>query len=98
MKGLLIDAATGDLLVQNGSLQVGDTTHQTIELVLCSQRGEWKEAPTIGGEVQLMLAGNPSPLWPGEVRKMLLAVGVDADSVNVSSDGEITVRTKGGEL
>ncbi len=99
MRGLLIDTATGDLLVRNGALQVGDTTHQTIELVLCSMRGEWKEAPTIGGEVPLMLSGVPSPLWTGEVRKMLLAVGVDAHRVDVN-DGEITVSTQeeGGEL
>ena len=58
MNGILIDAESGDLLVQHSSVVIGDTDSQIAEGVLVSMRGEWKECPLIGGEVTKML-GRP---------------------------------------
>ena len=52
MNGILIDAESGDLLIERGSVVIGDTDSQIAEGVLVAMRGEWKEWPLIGGEVK----------------------------------------------
>lgn len=91
MNGILIDAATGDLMVEHGSLVIGNTDSQVSELVLVSMRGELKEYPLIGGEVRNLLNGTPDPLWRGQVRKMLEACGVPANSITITDD-TITIK------
>ena len=39
MKGMLMDAVTGDLVVEHGCIAVGDTEGQTAEAVLTTMRG-----------------------------------------------------------
>ncbi|MFK1951343.1 hypothetical protein ACIXFX_22300 [Bacteroides fragilis] len=52
MNGILIDAESGDLLIERGSVVIGETDSQIAECVLVAMRGEWKEWPLIGGEVK----------------------------------------------
>lgn len=92
MKGILIDTESGDLLVENGNVIVGDTDSQIAEGVLVAMRGEWKECPLIGGEVKMMLGGRPDVMWSGQVKKMLAACGLDVKKVNVSDDNIITIE------
>ena len=92
MNGILIDAESGDLLVQRGSVVIGDTDSQIAESVLVSMRGEWKEWPLIGGEVKKMLGGQVDVMWRGEVKKMLEACGLDGQKVSISEDNIITVE------
>ena len=91
MRGLLIDSGTGDLLVENGGLVIGDTEAQTVEAVLVANRGEFKESPLIGGEVMKQLSGGVDVMWPGEVRKMLRTCGVDCDEVRIDNN-EIIIK------
>lgn len=56
MNGILINAESGDLLIERGSVIIGDTDSQIAEGVLVAMRGEWKEWPLIGGEVKKCLA------------------------------------------
>lgn len=86
MKGILIDHDTGDLLVKDGSLVLGDTSGQIAESVLNSMRGEWKEFPLIGGEVRKMLGGTPDPMWRGRVKKMLQSCGLDVQRITIEND------------
>lgn len=86
MKGILIDSKSGDLLVENGSVVIGDTDGQIAEGVLVAMRGEWKEFPLIGGEVKMMLGGQLDVMWSGQVKKMFTACGLDVKKVNVSDD------------
>ncbi len=46
---------TGDLKVVNGDLATGDSTQQDIELLLLSKKGEWKEFPMVGANIQEFL-------------------------------------------
>ena len=57
MKGILLDTETGDLNIQvqrdaNGrilsGLVVGNTDFQNVNLIIQAQKGEFKNAPTIG--------------------------------------------------
>ncbi len=81
----------GDLLIENGGVVTGDTTVQTVEAVLLTMRGEWKEFPLLGGEAAAHLGGTADVMWPGEVRGMLRACGVEARRVKVE-DNNITVE------
>lgn len=86
MKGILIDGGTGDLLVENSRLVIGDTEAQTVETVLVANRGEFKESPLIGGEVMQMLGGVVDVMWPSRVKKMLKACGVDCSRMKVDNN------------
>nr|DAJ16308.1 MAG TPA: hypothetical protein [CrAss-like virus sp. cth6i5]DAQ79351.1 MAG TPA: hypothetical protein [Caudoviricetes sp.] len=92
MNGILIDAESGDLLVQHGSVVIGDTDSQIVEGVLVAMRGEWKECPLLGGEVKKMLGGAVDVMWRGQVKKMLEACGLDVQRVSISEDNIITVE------
>lgn len=92
MNGILIDAASGDLLVEHGRVVIGDTDSQIAECVLVAMRGEWKESPLIGGEAKKMLGGQVDVMWRGEVKKMLEACGLDVRKVSISEDNIITVE------
>lgn len=91
MKGILIDSGTGDLLVENGGLVIGDTEAQTVEAVLTANRGEFKESPLIGGEAMQMLGGVVDVMWSGRVKKMLKACGVECERVKVDN-GEVIIE------
>lgn len=92
MNGILIDAESGDLLIEHGRVVIGDTDSQIVEGVLVAMRGEWKESPLIGGEVKKMLGGQVDVMWRGEVKKMLEASGLDVQKVSISEDNIITVE------
>lgn len=91
MIGILIDRESGDVLVENGSLAIGDIEGQVVETVLVANRGELKESPLIGGEVRKHLSGGIDVMWPGEVKKMLRACGVECEQVK-NENGEITIE------
>lgn len=92
MKGILTDAESGDLLIERGGVAIGDTDSQIAGGVLAAMRGEWKEWPLIGGEVKRMLGGQADVMWPGQVKEMLQACGLDVQKVSVSEDDIITVE------
>lgn len=92
MNGILIDAASGDLLVEHGRVVIGDIDSQIAEGVLVAMRGEWKEWPLIGGEVKKMLGGEADVMWRGQVKKMLEACGLDVQKVSVTEGNIIIVE------
>ena len=79
------------MLVENGRLVIGDTEAQTVEAVLVANRGEIKESPLIGGEAMQMLGGVVDVMWPGRVKKMLRACGVECERVKVDN-GEVIIE------
>jgi hypothetical protein len=91
MTGMLIDADSGDLLIENGHIAIGDTEAQTAEAVVTAMRGEWKENPLIGGEAEKALGGKPDVMWRGNTLEMLRACGVDAKRIEIA-DGTITIE------
>lgn len=92
MKGILIDAETGDLLVGRGGIAVGDTEGQTAEAVVTTMRGELKEHPLLGGEAGKLRGGCLDVMWAPEVRQMLRGCGVECERVAVESDGTISIE------
>lgn len=92
MKGILIDTATGDLLIEHGRIAIGDTEEQTAEAVITTMRGDIKEHPLLGGEAGRLRGGQPDVMWPGEVGRMLRGCGVDCERVTMEADGTISIE------
>jgi hypothetical protein len=90
MKGLLLDE-TGDLQIRNGSLVVGEVDGQIIEHVLIAAKGEFKEAPLIGANVRMMLAGTPDPFWRNNAKEMLKLQHIKVKRLEVTGN-EIIVE------
>ena len=93
MKGLLLDPETHDLMVANGTLQVGSTEQQSVALLLETSPGEWKERPTLGADARRQLGGTPDPFWTSATKKMLRAIGLDVKSVTMAADGTVEIES-----
>lgn len=76
---------------QDWRLALGEAELQTADNVVRAMRGEFKEAPLVGGEVRRMMGGRPSIAWCVDVEKMLQSVGIDSASVSMD-DKQITVN------
>jgi len=91
MKGILIATDTKDLLVENGTLEIGDIDAQIAEMVLQAVPGEFKEFPRLGAAAPLMLGGSSDAMWCVKAHRMLRAAGVEVTAVSVANDGTITI-------
>lgn len=91
MIGMLIDAESGDLLIERGSVVIGDTDSQVAECVLLAARGELKEHPLVGAEITKLANGNINPLWSNNVKQMLQTCGVPVSRVSIN-DNRITIE------
>lgn len=86
MIGLTVDTATGDLLVENGSLVLSEISSQVIEHVVRANRGEYRTQPLVGAEVIKLQHGSTSRLWCARAKKMCQAAGVDVKHVSVNGN------------
>ncbi|MGN0235833.1 MAG: hypothetical protein ACI4BD_05945 [Paludibacteraceae bacterium] len=86
MIGLAIDTATGDLLVENGSLVLTEVSSQVIEHVVRANRGEYREHPLLGAEVMKMQHGSTSRLWCARAKQMCHAAGVNVSRVTIDGN------------
>lgn len=91
MSGILIDEKGGDLLIDNGSIAIGDNTLQCVEQLIKSIRGEYKEFPLVGGECFKLLHGVYSRFWSNRVKKMCKAMGVPVKQIGYNKQGEIKI-------
>lgn len=82
---------TGDFAISNNSIIVEEADGQTIENILKANRGEFKCAPLIGGEVVKLHNGLVSGLWCANVKKQIESVGVSIRSITMNSN-EIIVK------
>lgn len=91
MTGILIDANTGDLLVQNATIVIGQTDSQTTQHILMANRGEYKEHPLLGAELPQHLGGPlPDRIWKSRVRSMLRYAGVNTSRILIDGQ-QITI-------
>ncbi len=91
MIGILVDAETGDLLVRDGSLVLGEASHQASEHALVAARGEYREQPQIGAEVAKRAHGIASRMWCARAKLVCRACGVAVSQISIDGD-TITVR------
>ena len=86
MKGILINPDGWDLLIENKALVIGVGTSQVAEHVIRANRGEFKEFPLIGAEVDKLKNGIKDPMWSATTRDMLNTCGVPVERVIVAGD------------
>ena len=86
MTGILLDD-TGDVIVANGSLAIGDVDEQALKLLFVSAPGEWKEHPTAGIGVKAMQHGAVDRFTERAIRVQLEAAGFSLKKLSVSEAG-----------
>lgn len=92
MTGIIVDVGTGDLLVENGGLVMGETSQQVIEHALRAFRGEYRELPLIGAEADKQRCGVGSRLWCARAKQMCKVCGVTVAQVSIEDNNTIVVR------
>lgn len=91
MKGMLLDNETGDLMIEAGSVVLGNTEQQTVGLLLQTIPGEWKEFPLLGADLYRQLGGNIDKLWFQRTKKMIKSCGVEVKDIEICDDGTINI-------
>lgn len=97
MRDILLDQS-GHLSIVNGDFAVGESTQQEIELILTTFRGEWKEHPLLGAEVQRMIKAQQGiTTMRGVVREQLEMDGfkrvtfiIENNQINVNAERNAT--------
>ncbi|MBQ9147681.1 MAG: hypothetical protein IJX68_08215 [Rikenellaceae bacterium] len=92
MTGIVVDASTGDLMVDRGELVMGETSQQVIEHALRAFRGEYREQPLIGAEADKQRNSVGSRLWCVRAKQMCKACGVTVAQVSIEDNNTIVVR------
>ena len=92
MKGILVDD-NGNLMVSGGHLLIGDNREQVTQHLIGAFTGEYKHAPTLGGNARRMIAGTEDPFWAGNVKSQLKQCHIEVERLRVV-DGEIEVEIK----
>jgi len=91
MKGILLDE-TGDVMVQNGSMVIDDSTLQNQYLILLAQKGEFKEYPTLGVGISDMLGDDDVLEWKKRIREELAKDDMKVNKIDLNlQTGEINI-------
>ena len=83
VKDILLE--DNDLIIENGDFKIGESDQQSIELIIDSYLGHWKESPLCGVGVDLFLNSSGQQL----ALKRSISVQLEADgmtNVNVTSN------------
>ncbi len=83
VKDILLE--DNDLIIENGDFKIGESDQQSIELIIDSYLGHWKESPLCGVGVDLFLNSSGQQL----ALKRAISVQLEADgmiNVNVTSN------------
>ena len=96
MRGILVDD-NGNLKVSGGHLEIGDNRTQVAQHLIGAFTGEYKHAPTLGGNARSMISGTPDPFWSGSIKSQLKQCFVEVEGVRMV-DGVIEVEIKNQEI
>ena len=74
-----------DLVVKNGDLVVGESTLQHQALLLLSNKGDWRQSPTVGmGLNNYLLEDAPADVMRQAIRQELERDGMQVGSIDVA--------------
>lgn len=85
MIGLLVNDR-GELLIQNGSLKLGDAKSQVVQHTLIADTGELKHDPQAGCNLRRTIAGTIDPFFVGTAKQQLSRQLIVVNSINLSKN------------
>lgn len=93
VKDILIDTATGDLLIKDGDFVIGESTKQHMNDLMVSQKGNYKLDPLIGVALRdfLLEDNNYSEDLKREIMEQYEADGINIQQMNLNSPDDIIV-------
>ena len=86
MKGILVND-NGDMEITGGTVQIGDVREQCARHLIAAWTGEYKYAPSLGGNVRRLIAGGHDPFWAGRMKEQLKQCHIDVDRLRVTDEG-----------
>jgi hypothetical protein len=92
MNGILIDD-NGDILVQNGTVTIGNITQDVCQRVIEAYPGEFKEYPIVGCRIRQRIGANKDPFLTTDIKRQLNNVGVKVSDITIDGD-DIQVKLK----
>lgn len=87
--GIQIDDS-GDLVVADGGLSMGDTLAQNEFLLLVSGPGDLKESPLMGAGISDMVGDHDMTGWKRRIIDALKDDGLRVRSLELATDGTLT--------
>lgn len=88
-KDILLDE-TGDLAIKDGDFVIGESTIQHQQLLLSSQKGEWKENPLVGVGIENYLNDDTINDMMNEISSQFEKDGMKIKSIN-SANSELLI-------
>ncbi len=86
---ILLDE-TGDLAIKDGDFVIGESTIQHQQLLLASQKGEWKENPLVGVGIENYLNDDTTNDMMNEISSQFEKDGMKIKSIN-SANSELLI-------
>ena len=94
MKGILLDE-TGDIMVNNGSMVIEDSTLQNQYVILVAQKGEFKEYPTLGVGISDMLGDDDVLEWKKRIREEFAKDDLKVNKIDLNlQTGKLEIDAK----
>ncbi len=76
-----------DLVIAKGDLVLGDAQNQTLEMLLISKQGEWKQFPEAGCDIERMKNGAISRFMERNIKIQLEADGFQLKKMTITPQG-----------
>lgn len=76
-----------DLDFENGDLKIGNSKNQSIEMLLISAQGEWKEHPEAGADIKKAQNGLIDQFLERNIRVQLEADNFTLDKLTIDENG-----------
>ena len=76
-----------DLIIENGDFKISDAQSQSVELLLLSKPGEWKQHPEAGCDILKAKNGVIDRFLDREIRLQLEADGFQIEKMKLTQEG-----------
>lgn len=89
MEDILLDQDF-DLLIQNGDLVIGPSSEQHQQLLLLSNKGDWRQFPMVGVGVREYLKDEDENSMVGEIKEQFEMDGMEVKDIRIAN-GQIGI-------
>lgn len=81
-----------DLAIKAGDFDLGESTYQHQQLLILSDKGEWKENPKRGVGTKRFLESERPDNLAREIRQEFIADGMEVDKIRIGENLQISVE------